>query len=256
MMKVYLLLPLILTALSLKASASTQEEVERERLFKTPSPESLTPGQLRENKEVFLFNESILIEDQGGYTEASYTGTDRNRFSIGYHLSSNYQDPGEISSLEILFSRQLQGYTEPWISFMVKRTSAQYDALAEEINSANGNIRRSGSDQSFTTVGLGGGYRFKTFSKAFGFDRLFETLDAYLTYNVHLDGADDTNYQGFGLQTDYGLHYRAAESFFYGGKLSYNITTVEREKKDDEKLIDRSLVFGWLSLGFEIGYYY
>lgn len=233
-----------------------QDALERQRLFKNPAPESLTPGQLRANEEVFLFNESVLMEDQGGYSEAIYTGADRNRFSIGAHVSSNYKDPGELSSLEILFSRQLETFTELWISLMLKNTKANYEAVAEEIQSANGDVEREGSDQSFTTVGAGGGYRFKALSKAFGFTRVFETVDAYLTYNLHLDGAADARYQGFGLQTDYGLHYREAESFFYGAKLSYNISTVKRSAEEDEKLIERSLVFGWLSLGFELGYYY
>lgn len=236
--------------------AAPEDELERQRLFKTPAPESLRPGQLRENEEVFLRQESLLMEDQGGYMEAHYTGLDLNRFSLGYHLSSNYQDFSELTSLEIMFSRQLRNFTELWISFMAKRTTGLYDAMADEVLSGNGDVRREGSKQSFTTLGLGGGYRFRALAAALPSDRFFETVDAYLTYNYHLDGATSEQYQGFGLMADYGLHYRATESFFYGAKLSYNIATVARAPEDNEKLIDRSLAFGWLSFGLEMGYYY
>ena len=246
---------LALTSLSL-CSFAQQAELERQRLFKTPDPASLGPGAINENKEVFLYNESLLDEEKGGYSETFYTGTDRNRFSLGYHFSVNYQDFSELSSLEILFSRELKTFTETWISLLLKRTVGKYEALAEEIESSNNTVIRNGTDQSFTTVGFGVGYRFKALARSLESSRFFETVDAYLTYNSHIDGADSEQYQGFGLQTDYGLHYRSAESFFYGGKLSYNISSLARSAKDDEKLDDRSLVFGWLSLGFEMGYYY
>lgn len=236
--------------------SQTTKEVERDRLFRTPSPESLSPGDLNANEEVFLFNESLLTEDKGGYNEAFYTGNDDNRFSLGYQFSTNYEDFTELSSLEIIFSKQLQRYSEVWISGILKRTTGKYKAMAEEIQTSNGDVKRSDSQQSFTTVGVGGGYRFKALAKAWGTDRIFETIDAYLTYNRHLDGATDERYQGFGMLADYGLHYRSTESFYYGGKLSYNIAALERPAEDDEKLQDRSLVFGWLALGFELGYYY
>ncbi len=251
-MKLKLIL-LLFPALALSQAA---KEVERERLFRTPAPESLSPGDLNNNSEVFLFNESLLMEDKGGYTEAFYTGNDKNRFSLGYQFSTNYQDFTELSSLEMVFSRQLERYSEVWISAVLKRTTGKYEAMAEEIQTSNGDVKRSDSQQSFTTVGLGGGYRFKTLARVFNSARIFETIDAYLTYNRHLDGATDERYQGFGLLADYGLHYRSTESFYYGGKLSYNIAALERSAQSGEKLEDRSLVFGWTALGFELGYYY
>ncbi|MEX0798945.1 MAG: hypothetical protein WEB87_03935 [Bacteriovoracaceae bacterium] len=253
MNKALFFLPLIF---SFSSSLFAVDDLERERLFKTPEPETLTPRTIRKNKRVFLYNESLLMEDQGGYMEAKYTGNDHNRFSLGYHFSSNYEDFSQLSSLEIMFSRQLRVFTELWISFQAKRTTGAYEALADEVQSANGDIERSGSAQSFTTLGLGGGYRFRALSGFFDSNRMFETVDAYLTYNYHLDGASDVQYQGFGLSADYGLHYRATESFFYGTKLSYNISNLARSEEEGESLPDRSLVFGWLSLGFELGYYY
>lgn len=249
------LMPVFLFALSL-SPAVAREELEKARLYKEPSPETLTPGTLKGNEEVFLYSESLLMEDKGGYSEAFYTGTDRNRFSLGAHMSSNYQDPNELVSLEILFSRRLEGFTQAWISFMAKNTRATYDAIAEEIQTNNANVNRIESTQTLTTLGAGGGYRFKALSRAWNTDRIFETMDVFLTYTSHLDSSEDAKYQGWGLQTDYGLHYRAGESFFYGGKFSYNIVTAQRAAEEDEKLKDRSLVFGWLSLGLELGYYY
>lgn len=254
--------PVLLAGLALAPTVEAEDVFEKEklfekeRLFKEPAPRSLSPGRLKENPEVFLYEESLLMQDKGGYSEPFYTGEDYNRFSLGAHVSSNYQDPGELLSLEILFSRRLKTYTDFWVSFMAKRTQSKYDAIAGTNPPASNAASREGSDQSFTAVGAGGGYRFKALSNALDTDRVFETVDAFLTYNAHLDGAEDVSYQGLGLQTDYGLHLRAEESFYYGAKVSYNIATVKRAAQEGESLSERSLVFGWLSLGFELGYFY
>jgi hypothetical protein len=79
---------------------------------------------------------------------------------------------------------------------------------------------------------------------------------AYGNYIFHLDGKTSEQYRGFGATMEYGLHRRIGESFFGGAKLSYNLASLERAKKDDEDKIDRSLVFRWTSIGIEFGYYY
>ncbi|MBC74943.1 MAG: hypothetical protein CME64_02920 [Halobacteriovoraceae bacterium] len=230
--------------------------LEEEILLGPVSPKNLTTGAIERNKQLYLYKESVLEQDMDGYSEEFFTGEDKNRLSLSYQFSANVRDFVELNSIELILSRELQDYANTWISVMAKRTTGKYEAFADDIDTSNGANSRKGTDQTFTTFGAGAGYRFKALTAVFESSRVFETVDAFLTYNTHVDGLDSESYQGFGIQTDYGLHRRSGRSFYYGGKLSYNIASLARSKKGDEKLEDRSLVFGWLSMGFEMGYYY
>ena len=216
-------------------------------------------AKIETNPDVFLVDESLISEDRGGYMEPVYTGLDKNRFALSGQISFNHKEPNELSSLELLFSRQLANFTELWVSFAAKTTTGKYEAFAEEISvdAPAEEAALAQSNQSLTTFGLGAGYRFRALGRILKNDRFFESVDTFLTYHLHLDGSSDTNFQGFGLQADYGLHYRAAESFYYGIKFSYNLASLRRAaRQEGESLQDRSMVFAWLSSGIELGYYY
>jgi hypothetical protein len=66
----------------------------------------------------------------------------------------------------------------------------------------------------------------------------------------------DKTYKGFGLTTNYGIHKRTGQNFFYGGKFSYNIASVSRDAINNEPKKDRSLSLGWGSIAFEMGFFY
>jgi len=105
-------------------------------------------------------------------------------------------------------------------------------------------------------MGLGAGYRFRALSSQFFTDRFFENISVFGNYMFHSDGTNQEKYKGYGYTAEYGLNYRSSKKLFYGGKLSYNWAMVERAPIDDESLSARSLVFGWLTFGFELGYYF
>lgn len=235
---------------------------ERKRLFQRENPAKLKSSEINDFKDIFLYENSLLIEetDNGVFADDFYTGKDKNRFFMSYQFSSNYEEPNGVTSLELGFQRKMEDFKDTWFTLTLKRTIAEYDEIADESTSsgtnADGNTTRFNAQQSFTTIGGGIGYRFRALSDLIENDRFFETCFAVLNYSAHLDNATGKKYNGFGMNMDYGLHYRSTSSFYYGGKLSYNIMPMVREPEDEEKREARSLVFGWTSLGVEIGYFY
>jgi hypothetical protein len=258
-----IILFLIIASSAFAQTSKDDSKYERERLFDKPNPKSLKSSDIKNNKEVFLNEQSLLMEEtaDGLYADDYYTANDNNNFFLSYQFSSDYEDTNKVTSLEIGYQYKLSGFTDMWFTTTLKRTIAKYDAIAEELDSssdpdADGNVTRFDSQQSFSTIGFGVGYRFRALTDLIKNDRFFETCYALLNYNAHLDNKTATKYNGFGMNMDYGLHYRSSNTFHYGFKLSYNVIPVVREAKDDEKKQDRSLVFGWTALGFEVGYYY
>lgn len=247
---------IILATIAAIPSFAEISALEEEILLEPTDPKNLSTGAIERNRQLYLYKESVLDQDMGGYSESFFTGKDKNRLSLSYQMSANVRDFVELNSIEMIISRELQDYANTWISLVLKRTTGRYDAFADDIQGSNANTARKDADQTFTTFGAGAGYRFKALTAIFESSKVFETVDAFLTYNSHVDGLDSESYQGFGVQADYGLHRRSGRTFYYGGKLSYNIASLARAKKDEEKLEDRSLVFGWLSIGLEMGFYY
>jgi len=241
------------------------EFIERERLLQQEDPASLTPQRLSNDSEVYLFSDSLLRdadEDLGILKDYYFTGNDKSRISFSVHLSSDYSDPGKVSTLQGQYLSKFNDYKQLWWGLQIKRTSAKYSALADEIESTTGHtdsdslITRGDETQSMTTLGIGIGQRFRMFGDFIESNKVFETAMIFVNAVSHLDSATSTTYQGYGFTAEYGVHYRSNESFFYGGKFAYNLASVVREAKSDEKQEDRSLVFGWPSLAFEFGYYY
>jgi hypothetical protein len=81
-------------------------------------------------------------------------------------------------------------------------------------------------------------------------------VSVFGNYNFHADSTDSESYSGFGYTAEYSLSYRSSKRFFYGGKISYNWALVDRSQVDEEDLTERSLVFGWTTVGFEFGYFF
>jgi len=262
-MKLILLLLITFTTLSFAQTVDDDLNYERSRLFNRPKPSSLKSSEIKDFKEVYLSEESLLIEetDDGLYADDYYTAKDDNRFFLSYQFSTDYEETNSVTSLEMGYQSKFNNFKDTWFTINLKRTIAQYDAIAQELASssdanADANETRFDSEQTFTTIGFGIGYRFKALTDFVESDRFFETIFSVLNYSAHLDSSTSTKYNGFGMSMDYGLHYRATNTFYYGAKLSYNILPMVREPVDEEKRQDRSLVFGWTALGFEIGYFY
>lgn len=251
---------------SIEATQPTSVPFEDKSYLDRSTPRNIPLEEVISSPEIHLNNESIIQDtdnDLGVYSDAYFSGKDSNRLSLAFHLTHDFQNISKLYSFEAQMLFEFDHYRESWWGIILKSTSANYSAIAEEIlgsgsghPDANSNTLRLDNKQTINSVGPGLGHRFKLLSSWYHTDRIFETVAAYLTYNFHTDSTDDLQYSGFGYVADYGLHYRARTNFFYGGKLSYNYVALIRDAISDESKQDRSLVLGWTSFAFEMGYYY
>jgi hypothetical protein len=256
----------IISTFSSQSSFAQSEFIKNKSYLERSTPSDLPLEKIVSDPELHLENESIIQDadtDLGVYTDSYFTGKDTNRLSLAIHLTHDYQNISKLSSFEAQILFEFDHYRESWWGIIFKSTTANYSAVADEVGgtgssnaNSNASTLRLDNKQTINSIGPGVGYRFKFLSAWNSSERFYEKVVAFLTYNFHTDATDDRQYTGFGYTADYGLHYRSSERFFYGGKISYNHVALVRDPISDEKKPDRSLVLGWTSLAFEIGYYF
>ncbi len=226
--------------------------------------ESIEADELNEYPEIHQSEESILREyssSTGTYSDPYYTKNDNGVFSLSYSLATSYDEPSSLASFEGTYLNAFDtSYQNLWWGVQLRRTAANYDAIADERTSSSGdtnsvaNTTRGSNQQVLLSLGLGLSYRLKALTYAFDVERLFETTSFFLSYIGHKDSTDDETYRGYGYNAEYVFAYRTSKSFYYGLKLSYHWVLLERAAIDEETLADRSLIFGWTSLGVDFGY--
>lgn len=247
---------LLLITTSLKAVTLTDQE-------KNPSSEEILLKKpekfLRDESMIYNFNSSLGFKDQ-----RKYTGTDKNKLAVAGHLSSNYEHFDNLMGLEINYLRRFDSYDKIWWGGQFFSHKAKFDAITQnhtEGKSSNpgseaANQRPNGVDDTVMGAGLGMSYRFKLLLDFWNTEDVFETIDVFANYIILNEKHIDQSYKGYGLTANYGLHKRAGTSFFWGGKLSYNVASVTREAINNEKKEDRSLTLGWLSVALELGVFF
>lgn len=220
---------------------------------------------LLKKPEKYLRHESMIYDlntDLGIKDQRRYTGTDRNRFSLAGHISGNYEHINDILGGELTYMRRSSRYNQIWWGFQFFQHNTYFDAITSNhssgsnVNAESNYIRPGNVKNTVMAAGLGVGYRFKLLLDFFETENMFESIDVFVN-GLQLDETFiDQKYRGYGLTTNYGLHKRSSTSFFYGGKLSYNVATVTRDAIGDEKKSERSLALGWLSVALEMGFFY
>jgi hypothetical protein len=238
----------------------TKAERDEKLLLQQIPLENITTDQLNSYPDLYLSDDSILQSTDystGMVQDSYYTGSDSTRVSLSLNFSQDYEDPDKVRVLDFQYlSRIDNSYLKYWWGLQFKSATAKYSAIADESTSDTLAGERGNNTQSFTIVGLGLGHRFRALASQFFTDRFFENVNVFGNYIVHTDGTNSEQYTGYGYTAEYGLNYRSSTRLFYGGKLSYNWAIVERANQDEEPLSARSLVFGWMTLGFELGYYF
>lgn len=211
----------------------------------------------RHESMIYDFNTNLGIKDQ-----RRYTGQDRNRFSIAGHISGDYEHFNDLLGAEATYMRRSTRYNQFWYGAQFFAHNTYFDAITQNHNTGtNPNAesqyqRPGGSKAKVMAGGLGVGYRFKLLLEFLPTEDWFENIDVFANYVQMDDSYIDQKYTGWGLTTNYGIHKRASTSFFYGGKLSYNLASVTREAIGNESKSDRSFALGWLSLAVELGFFY
>lgn len=248
---------LLLAFLPLLASADkfdlTEDELNPDSedvLIKRPEK------HLRNEAMIYDFNSNLGIKDQ-----RKYTGTDTTRFSVAGHVSGDYEHFSELVGFEANIMRRSERYHQAWWGGQFFRHQTQFAAITQNHTSSTGTgdgafQRPNNAKATVQGVGLGGSYRFKLLLEFYPTEDVFESVDVFANY-LSMDESDTSKtYRGWGLSTNYGIHKRTDTSFFYGGKFSYNLASVTREKLGDENRRERTLTLGWLSMAFEMGFFY
>lgn len=261
-MKIILIFTLLL--LQVKAQDLTEKEI-----YGKPNPLNITAPIMKEQKESIYFSDEVLRDydpESGIMSDSFFTMRDKNRFSVGYHLSTNYNDFSEINSLELEFMQNLRDWENAWWGLIFKTGSASFEAITENHDlrtGASSNSDASASkqrlltaEQSFNIMGIGMGHRFRFLLDFINTDRLYEQVMVYLTYMTNTDSFTNLEYAGPGFTMDYQVFKRSSQRVYYGWKLSYNLASVTREIADDIRNREARLTLSWITLGFSVGYYF
>lgn len=211
----------------------------------------------RDESMIYDLNTDLGIKDQ-----RRYTGTDRNRFAIAGHVNGNYEHINQIFGGEVSYMRRSTRYNQIWYGAQFFQHTTYFDAITQNHktgsnpNAESAYQRPGGVKDTVMAAGLGVGYRFKLLLDFFPTEDVFENIDVFVN-GLQLDEKFiKQKYRGYGLTANYGIHKRSSTSFFYGGKLSYNIASVSREQIGTESKRQRTLSLGWLSVALEMGFFY
>lgn len=228
---------------------------------------------IENEQDILLRDESIIYNDNqeiGTKEQRYYTGLDKHLVSFQYHTSSRIHHLQQFSSFEVLYAYKFSNW---WLELMGDYTLAKFEDVSEnktDQGPSNGG-KPDDLNEQIMRIGVGLGHRFKFHTAWKIFEKVFNTVAFYATYNTvveELSSVDssvytgissykDQTYTGYGIRVDYGLHHRSANSFFYGMRLTYNSSWVEREKIDTTETDDDAyLSLSWMTIGVETGWYF
>lgn len=254
----YLILILLFTQISFAQDPLklTEEELHPE-----------TQEVLIQKPEKYLRHESMIYDlntDLGIKDQRKYTGEDRNKFALAGHVSGDYEHFNDILGLEFNYMRRTERYNQIWYGLQLFQHRTFFDSITQnqeleagdDANADSQFQRPNNVKNTVLGMGFGVGYRFRLLMDFFPTEDVFESVDVYANYITLDETYIKQTYKGYGLTTNYGIHKRASTKYFYGGKISYNVASVTREALGTESKSERSFALGWLSLAFEMGFFY
>lgn len=209
---------------------------------------------LRNESMIYDLNTNLGIKDQ-----RRYTGQDWNRFSVAGHVNATYEHPQNLYGFDATYLHRLKRYNKIWLGGHFFNHFSRFGTVSDNASSGAeaGTRRASNAKNTIMGAGLGVGYRFKLLLDFWNTEDVFENVDVFANYLSFKENFIDETYKGYGLTMNYGIHKRSSTNYFYGGKLSYNIGSVVRPSRGGgESPGDRTLPLGWLSLAFEMGFFY
>lgn len=238
-------------ALLLCAPAFAAYENPQEAFELTPEELDPTAEEIRfSHKEKHSFDESYIFitnTELGVQDQRRFTGLDRNKLSLSIHVNGQYEYLQRLNALDLTWLRRTDNWTKLWWGATLRQTNTRLDQITTLKTQGPEAALPKDSDQTITTLGLGAGYRFKLLLDFLKTENVFETIQAFATYNTLQESTSGESYTGYGLTADYGLHKRTRTSFFYGAKFSYNISYVALDR-------DREFSLGWYTFALETGF--
>lgn len=208
---------------------------------------------LRNESMIYDLNTNLGIKDQ-----RRFTGGDFNRFSVAGHVNASYEHPQNLYGFEAAYLRRSKRYNQIWYGGHFFNHFSRFKTVSQNsLSGTEAGFVRSGQAKNTTQgAGLGLGYRFRLLLDFLPNDDLFESIDVFANWLSFKESAIDETYRGPGLNMNYGIHKRSSTNFFYGGKFSYHMGSVVRPSRGGESKSDRTLALGWLSMAFELGFFY
>jgi hypothetical protein len=252
---------LLLTAPALAAYENPDEAFDLMESEVTPSTDDIN----RRRVEKLQHDEKMISEfdsDLGVTKERRWTGLDRNRISGALHLGGRYEFMRELQGFEFTWMRRVENWSKLWWGGTIRRAQTGFGEITQNrapdgnTNSEGAFQRPKSADQTLTTMGLGAGYRFRLLTWILDTENTFETVNVFANRVTLDESFIKETYAGWGMSTDYGLHFRTRSSFFWGGKFTYNMAWVERAKRGTEAPEERSLSLGWYTLALEAGFFF
>ncbi|PIP93228.1 MAG: hypothetical protein COW00_11225 [Bdellovibrio sp. CG12_big_fil_rev_8_21_14_0_65_39_13] len=211
-------------------------------------------------EQQYKANKATVIKERnfetGIFRDEYNTTEDNNLFTLGYALNADLKNSGGIAAFEAIYGRR---FDLAWLQFVGMKMSAQFKEVADTNSTMNATEEFLDTRGSLTQLGAGLSYRSQwvSYLLSTGTNRVFETVAAYLTYNTFREGLTETDYKGFGVRADFGIHNRFSPTMHLGGKLSYNLINAERpENFDKEASSERALLLQWISLGIDVTFYF
>lgn len=222
------------------------------------------PSTPKENKPLYRRvlggDESLRIEEidaERGIKLGTFsTAEDRSRISAAFSFNSDLKDLATISSFQGSYAFLLR---KTWIELSASKTVARYNEITRNNPSlpAAGLTNLDLEDTDLLSFGAGLLYRTTYIQNMINSAHFFETVSAAITYNQFDDSLRTETYSGFGFKADFGIHRRFSKNFHFGGKLSYNLASVQYpEEGNATTKSERSLLLTWLGLGFDLGFYF
>lgn len=182
------------------------------------------------------------------------TSKDKGRMNASLYTHADLRKANELLGFEVNYaSRQSFG----WLEFGGSLYRGHFSRITK--NNAGlgpGSEELDETASTLLTVSSGLSYR-TTYIQHFFPDNWFETISAALTYQIMQEPHRDQTFRGPGLKTDFGIQKRTSQTNYWGVKASYQISSLQwTDKPDGLSRANRSLIVNWLSIGFELGFYF
>ncbi|MCK5883125.1 MAG: hypothetical protein KAG61_05510 [Bacteriovoracaceae bacterium] len=196
-----------------------------------------------------------MIDNELGVTFDDYPITsDRQRVSLVASHGTNLKSPGNMYSIELNYALRLDSI---WVETFISQTTANFNSLFGSQDNTVDDAGIGDTTEKMISGGIGLGHRFNYIQELLGSSKWYESTTAFATYNLMEETYTAKPFQGFGLRTDFGIHYRMNPSSQVGLKGIYHVASLVRGPQNDtEKRTDRSLTTASLSFAFEYGMYF
>jgi hypothetical protein len=216
--------------------------------------------ELKAKKEVMLLEESI-IEDVdkviGVKNNDHFTKWDNTRFTLSYQTAADITKIKALNSFDIKFQKKMKSVSSLWWSLSFRKTLANFDQVSENSSLTTGNdVIPETTQTDINQLGFGIAYRFKFLFPWREAKNWFEEIHVIFNATSMTEAYLKNSYSGYGLITEYEVYKRSSKKLFYGAKLIYSISDVSRTVPSGEDLNKGRLLLAWLSLGFNIGFYF